>query len=416
MALDSDVADFALLGTGVAPLVAATHLLAQGKSVLILNPDWDFFREDSELPLDPLWPVSSRNVTPQRLARNSPEHALQQLRPDFPGAIELWSGPETGGAGYRDAYAPHVRQRARLWISSGELARARGWETMEDMYVETSDAGLNPQLLEGPIAAKRFPGIGRQEGTDDLRGLLLPKLSDVDVNRYRNGLLEFVRERLGPKRVICAATQVEPIAEGVRFHSGGAPRTARLNEGMLVFWTPRLSQWVLTQAQTHGKKSETPLVNPTGVRLWEEWMLNSREPLDPGIVGVFEGMTAWAELEGAPDPRVERLFRLAVLRAGPLVPLSGLNVPQSGMTWASAESFASLSRLSHGFLGWERFSISSMRPRAVLEWKDAIPHDSAVCWAFSRGSIQVKVVSGCDGPIVDVVRTARLACGQGEIL
>ena len=36
MPFDSDVA---LLGTGVAPLVAANHLLAQGKSVLLLNPD-----------------------------------------------------------------------------------------------------------------------------------------------------------------------------------------------------------------------------------------------------------------------------------------------------------------------------------------------------------------------------------------
>ncbi len=51
MTFDSDVA---LFGTGVAPLVAANHLLVQGKSVLLLNPDWDFFLEDSELPLDPM--------------------------------------------------------------------------------------------------------------------------------------------------------------------------------------------------------------------------------------------------------------------------------------------------------------------------------------------------------------------------
>jgi predicted oxidoreductase len=35
--------DFALIGTGVAPLVAASSLISQGKSVLVLNPDFFFF-------------------------------------------------------------------------------------------------------------------------------------------------------------------------------------------------------------------------------------------------------------------------------------------------------------------------------------------------------------------------------------
>ena len=76
-------ADDALLGTGIAPLVAANHLLAQGKSVLLLNPDRDFFLEDSELPLDPLL---QGLPDPKRLTRSSPEQALAELRPDFPGA------------------------------------------------------------------------------------------------------------------------------------------------------------------------------------------------------------------------------------------------------------------------------------------------------------------------------------------
>ena len=82
MTFDSDVA---LLGTGIASLVAANHLLVQGKSVLLLNPDWDFFLEDSELPLDPML---LKMPSPERIARSSPEFALEQLRPDFPGAIE----------------------------------------------------------------------------------------------------------------------------------------------------------------------------------------------------------------------------------------------------------------------------------------------------------------------------------------
>ena len=46
--------EVALLGTGLAPLLAAQALSRQGHSVLLLNPDHDFFRENSELPLEPL--------------------------------------------------------------------------------------------------------------------------------------------------------------------------------------------------------------------------------------------------------------------------------------------------------------------------------------------------------------------------
>ena len=41
--LDSDVV---LLGNGVASLVAANHLVSQGYSVLLLNPDDDFFQPE----------------------------------------------------------------------------------------------------------------------------------------------------------------------------------------------------------------------------------------------------------------------------------------------------------------------------------------------------------------------------------
>src|SRR3954454_2505190 len=115
MPLDSDVA---LLGTGVAPLIAAQHLLTQGKTVLLLNPDWDFFLEDSELPLDPMF---HGKVTIDRLRRSGPEHALAELRPEFPGAVEFWAGKSE--VGFHDPEAPHVRQRARLWTVKGDKSR-----------------------------------------------------------------------------------------------------------------------------------------------------------------------------------------------------------------------------------------------------------------------------------------------------
>src|SRR5690606_37762513 len=116
-------------------------------------------------------------------------------------------------------------------------------ETLEDMYVESSDAGLNPQVLEGLLAARKFPGFSGK-APEHLKGILIPNLCDVDVSRYRAGQLEYVRDRLGPQRVLCDVTQIEMIPEGIRFHSaqaagnvgsGASPvKTARLNDGLLV--------------------------------------------------------------------------------------------------------------------------------------------------------------------------------------
>ncbi len=392
MSLDSDIA---LLGTGVAPLVAANLLIAQGKSVLLLNPDWDFFLEDSELPLDPL---IHGQLNPKRIVQSSPENALAQLRPDFPGPIEFWS-EHVERTGYHDPIAPHVRQRGRLWITSQDRPSRWNWEKLEDFYVEASDSNLNPQILDGLSAARRFPGFSAK--TANHRGLYLPKLSDVDTVRYRNGLLEFVRERVAPDRVVCAINQLEWMPEGIRFHSKGSLKTAKLRMGMLAFWTPRLSPWILSQAKS---AEVTPLL-PSGVRLWEQWVLNSRELPDPHTVGMYNDMIVWSDVEGQPSKQSgATLPLLSILRAGPLVDLNQLNLPQGGLSWASADSFDSLSNLCHDFLKWEKFTIHALKARAIFEWNQEKK------WLLSTSDPKIEVVPACDGPLVDVVRAARSAC------
>jgi hypothetical protein len=404
MPFDSDVA---LLGTGVAPLIAASYLLQQRKSVLLLNPDWDFFLEDSELPLDPMLPGIP---SPQQLKQASPEKALQVLRSYFPGAIEFWSS-HTDSQGFHDETAPHVRQRGRLWISrSGFSGREKNqlwsWEQLEDLYVGASDANLNPQILEGLPAVHKFPGFSAQSG--NFRGLFLPKLSDVDVVRFRNGLLEFIRERVEPERIVCAANQIERMPEGLRFHYQGTLRNAKLNHGMLVFWTPRLTSWVMAQS----KKIEVSPKLPKGIRLWEQWTLDSREPSDPSVVGMYGDMAVWAEIEGRPphhsvhrnSPRSLSPHRISVLRSGPLVPVDSMNLPRGGMNWASADSFNSLSHLCHKFLKWERFSMSALKARAIFEW------GNEESWLLSKSDPQMRVIPNCDGPLVNVVQVAQSAC------
>lgn len=387
MQFDSDIA---LFGTGVAPLVAANHLLIQGKSVLLLNPDLDFYLEDSELPLDPF---VQQLPSLEQLTKNLAKNAISILRPEFPGAIELWSN-QSAPSGFQDSSAPHVHQRGRLWISSPDKTSPWQWENLEDFYVETSDAGLNPQMLDGISAARRFPGYSSHSA--NFRGLYLPALCDADVVRYKNGLLEYVRERLDPSRVNLAVDSVECMPEGIRFRSQNASHTAKLSEGMLVFWTPRLSGWVLGQA----KKTEIAPKLPEGVRVWEQWILNSRENIDPNTVGILNGMAVWADFEGSPTNNTDRL---SVLRAGPLAPLNGFQLPQGGLNCASAESFATLSYLCEAFLRWDRFSIRGMKARAIFQWKDKTP------WTLLQDP-RVRIVPACDGPLTDIVEATRAAC------
>jgi hypothetical protein len=406
MPSDSDVA---LLGTGVAPLIAAQVLSQQGKSVLILNPDRDFFLEDSELPLDPLL----SRPTAGRIQESGPDRSLGELRPHFPGAVEFWSpDPSQAPSGFHDASAPHVRSRDRLWIASPQVKSAEGsWprprrEDLEELYVEFSDAGLKPTILDGIQAVKRFPGhssSGPAGGSGDAFGLLVPRVCDVDVSRYRNGLLEFVRERLGEDRVVRSATQIEPMPEGIRYHSAGGSKTARVRDGILVFWTPRLTRWVLSQA----KHFEVAPVLPLGIRLWEQWALRSRDPIDPGCVGSFGDLAVWGDTEGSPLRGDGRIHELAVLRPGKLVPIDSVNMPESGMSWAGEDSFASLVALCTGFMRWEKFTIDSMRPRAVFEWEN-----KAAPWKLTGVDPAGFVVPRCDGPLFQVVEAAKEACGR----
>ncbi len=390
MPYDSDVV---LLGTGVAPLIAASRLMAEGRSVLALNPEWDFFSEESELPLDPFWPVDATSLSVARLKRSSPQRVLEELRPDFPGAIELW--PALQGGGYHDFSAPHVRARTRVWMNRGT-----DWDRLEALYVEGGDAGLAPTLAERATALKWFPGVSpKAQPEDDLRCLVLPRICDYDVSRYRNGLLEFVRERLGREKVICAASQIALTPDGIRFHSDGQARTALIREGLLVFWTPKMTRWVLTQA----KKAEViPACKPKGIRLWEQWSLLSREKLDPNVVAAFENLLAWAEVDGAPSADQAVVDRLSVLRAGPLLDTHRME------SAASADSFGSLSSLCHDFLKWDKFSVRSLKTRAVFEWDRGprfLPTRS-----LAKGAYRAEVVCGCDGPLADVAGAARKAC------
>jgi hypothetical protein len=331
-----------------------------------------------------------------------------------------------------------------LWVARKDDGVAL--ERMEQVAAQASLAGMHPRHLDGILSVARFPGhalssYGGSPGApasgftpDDWCGLLLPRVTDVDVNRYRNGLLGFVRERLGDDQIFSRVSDIDFLPErAIRFHAEGQARTARYHSGLIVFWTPLLSRWIGMQS----RKRYWHVPSPAGIRLWEQWSILSREAVDPTVVGCFGDMLVWADVEGVPnvlkeDGNSERgartvkretirmdedrgassavRTRLTVLRpavlteVGPDGSYRSASLEGARMGWMSSDSFQQLERLCREFLGWARFSVRGLRTRATLEWKGRPPimriPDLPGCW----------IASGVDGPLPKVVETARKCC------
>ena len=153
---------------------------------------------------------------------------------------------------------------------------------------------------------------------------------------------------------------------------------------------------------------------PKGVRIWEQWSLNSKEQPTPATVGIFDNLVAWADFEGL--PRFSQLgsagrespetSRLAILRSGPLLPVGALESSHSEHAWASNDSFSALNRFCCDFLKWHQFSIRSLRAKAIFEWEKS----SGSPW--TQLGPQLKIIHGCDGPIIQILRTIRSVCEE----
>ncbi len=370
--------DVALLGTGLAPLLAAQSLLRQGLSVLLLNPDHDFFRENSELPLEPVFLGDVEPKTIEVIRRQHLDRARDILAPEFPGAIEVWSRESAGlSRSFRDLSAPFLRARQWNWIPRSH----------DDAYLRLLEGGLNPLHSSGLAAARRFPGYNWQRGLDPaFQALGLDRLVDIDLERYRNGVLEFVQTRLSHERMLTSISGLEVLDSGLRFLHEGSAVQARAARGLWVFWTPRVSSWL--EKFCASRKQEKLLPATPGIA-WEEWSLRSRDPIDPSQVGISQDALAWARIEG--EPR-EPWLELNVL------------MPAAGQI-AGAESFLRLSRFVQSFLNWDRFRIRDLRTRTLLgvepgEWK-------------IEGAVPVRILSGCEGGVIGVVDRAMKFASRG---
>ena len=412
MQFDSDVL---ILGTGLAPLIAAVRLMHEGRRVLVLNPDWDFFSEGSELSLDPgllqaeLF-ARDEGAAASYVQRNQPSQILETIRPDFPGAIEL-AGDQVFG--FHDLAAPHVRSRQLLWISE---VHAAGAARFEEFFISSQlPTKLQPQWLNPANALSRFPGMNPRravelsERTDaEWRGLLLPKFGELDLDRYRYSVLEYLREKVGSERVITGVSDLDAIPGGFRFVENGQARTARFTEGVLGFWTPRMKRWMMKLMPERDYRVLAKDVESRTFYL-EDWSLVSRDSLDPQVVGLFEDLLVWAEAPpvGVPDRRGNLSRTLRVLRwTG-----EDATVAREEMT---DQSLGSISRLTRDFLGWNRFSVHSLVRRT---WT-LPPSDPKNEWElqglrfFPSGNMPVAICSRAGGSLPEVVSAARFAVDQ----
>jgi hypothetical protein len=408
--------DYLLVGTGAAPLLAAQRLANRGESVAILNPDPDFFLENSELPLDLLSFETTTTDLNRRFSNNTPEQIYRDLIPEFPGAVETWKEEDerSGQGDFKVADAPWIRSRHRLWVAPAKSARV---DYLENLYLRSLDLGWKPKWLEGIALAKRFPGFSTKNaesrGLENWVGFLGPRFGDIDAVRYRSGLLEFVRERLGRENIHTSAHILNIDHKSVRFHlPSGLPHTIEVGRSILYFWTPRMERILKNNLEKYQPRALGDFIGAAQPQLWEEWDILSRDPVYPGVVAHLEGARIWSYGEGLP-PRggwnrvkvMRRAHDHASNHSGfsAVTPLS-LNRSDSSSISASMlseSSFQEVSRLVFQFLGWERFTVRGVTPRTFYRWSSSTPIE------YESDGIRTLILQSCDGPLHWIAQQVR---------
>lgn len=365
--------------------------------VVLLNPDADFFLEDSEIGLDPCFFSAGESVSEirARLEASGAEAMLARLRPHFPGAVGYSVAERPGPAAeeFREfPDTPIVRSRARMWIDLRQDA------TWDEFALKLEEAGSKPAWVDGLTAVRKLPGAtGHNVLGSVSRGLVLPSLGDVDLSRFRTGVREFVIDRLAEAsgELALGCTGLELSETSLKWKAGDArarvvdPRRCRY--GVWVFLTPKVARQLHFDPAAAGTKMPGFL----GYRAQEEWTVFSRDPLHLPTIGNLRRATAdlcvWGQVDGS-FPRESDLFRLSILHQGPR--LASLTDAQS------IDSLNTVSELCLDTLRWGSFAVRSMRGRRVFEWREG-------SGAFVAGSIAY--FPHCDGPVGRVVEQVERA-------
>ena len=378
------------MGTGVAPLLAAQRLTQRGDTVAIVNPHSDFFLENSELPLD-LFSFETANADLNlRFTNNLPENVYKDLIPEFPGALEMSKEEDLRSPHeYQVEGAPWIRYRHRLWVTP---TRSKSQKKIESFYLRALDLGWKPKWLEGLSLAKRFPGFSsrniEERDVEQWNGFLGPRFGDIDVARYRTGLLEYVREKLGRDQILTGTRVVDISRKGARVQGAhGPPASIDVDRAVLHFWTPKLERPIRQELEKHSPRS-LPVFDGAATRqLWEEWDLLSKDPVSPYVVAHFDGVRVWSFGEGPPPPG--GYSRIKLMRR------------ESSLSLLGNASFEDIFKLVFGFMGWERFTVRSMTPRVFYRWNSLTPLE------YDSAGLRTLIILGCDGPLHWIAREVR---------
>lgn len=383
--------DYLLVGTGAAPLLAAQRLQQRGDSVSILNPDIDFFLEGSELPLDLMGFETPTSDLSKRFSNNLPEQVYHDLIQEFPGALELWKAEDQNKSAkaFQVESAPWIRSRHRLWLLPERSPRI---DQLETLYLRALDLGWKPKWLESVSLANWFPGFSGKANESHVIekwvGFLGPRFGDVDVNRYRLGLLEYVREWLGRENIHHSAHILEIDSKGIRFQlPTGNPQTMVAHKGVLIFWTPKLERFLRELVKKNEPRALAEFEEAKRLQYWEEWDVISREPVDPSVVAHFDRIRVWSHGEGCPPAAGWNHVKL-VRRS-------------DGDSWVNQDSFQDLNHLMLRFLGWDKFTVRGMTPRSLYRWNTTHPIE------VDCDGVRTLLVTACNGPLNWVANQVR---------
>jgi hypothetical protein len=384
--------DYLLIGTGVAPLLAAQRLSNRGETVAILNPDRDFFLEDSELSQDLLDFQTTNHDLDQRFRNNLPQSVYQELISEFPGAIEFWKDENDSNPypSFQVEGAPWIRMRHRMWMTREGGNRI---ERAENLYLQALDGGWKPQWLEGLALAKRMPGMVTKNFESRVQepwvGFVGPRFGEVDVERYRLGLMEYVQERLGVENILNRAHLLNVDAKGVRYQlSSGLPQNIEVGRSLLFFWTPKLERTLRSLVEQNQPRSSGDFESSTDLQRWEEWEILSRDPIPASVVVHFDRTRIWSVGEGQP-------------------PVGGWNVlkvmrrADESNQLLGTQSFGELSNLFLNFMGWERFTVRKMATRSLYRW------NQTQALQLNVDGVQTQIIRASDGPLHWIAKQVR---------
>jgi hypothetical protein len=388
--------DYLLVGTGVAPLLAAQRLSSRGDRVMVLNPDSDFFLENSELPLDLLSFETTNHDIGRRFANNTPDQVYRDLISEFPGAIEIWKEEDEKNPNrpFQVESAPWVRSRHRMWLAQEKSYTV---ERVENLYLRLLELGLKPRWFEGSSLIRQLPGFtSRNLESRKLKncvGFIGPRFGDVDVNRYRTGLLEFIREKLGRDHILTNAHLLDIDESGVDYQLvSGPPRTIEVKRAVLYFWTPKLERLLRGMLEKNNPRMLGDFDASVHKQTWEEWEILSRDPVNPHVVAHLDGLRIWAHGEGVPPPGGWNLVKI-------------MRRDQTGILLGE-QSFNEVSDLVFQYLGWDRFTMRKMTPRTVYRWNRFNPIE------FEADGVRSMIIQSCDGPLHWIARQVRQTIDQ----